>query len=127
MVNQLNLYQGGNYGLDPYYGGDFLGTTYRTPSAQIGTAIDPRTANQLKKVSDALSTGVQSVEVQFTTADVSESIPNQHLDEINRLRKLVGNELTLHGVLVEPTGITRNGWDEKQRQQAEEQIRAQTP
>ena len=115
------FYEGSDNGLDPYKG-DFLGMSYRTPASNISLATDARTANQLKAASDKLSTGAKAVEIQLTMPEVSESIPNQNLDEINRLRKLVGAELTVHGILVEPTGFTKQGWQETNRQQAERQM-----
>ena len=117
----INIYEGADYGFDPYYG-DFLGGSYRTPVGTIGLAIDPRTANQLKETSDKLSTGAKAIEVQMTMPEVAESIPQQHLKEINRLKKLVGTELTLHGAVVEPTGVSKQGWTESDRDQAERQM-----
>ncbi len=118
---RLNFYAGADYGLDSNYG-DFLG--YRVPAGLIGQATDPRTANQIKMTADKINTGGKVVEVQMVTPDVAESIPNQHLDEIKRLSKITGTELTLHGPLVEPTGVTRQGWNETQRLQAERQMQS---
>ena len=118
---KLNFYAGADYGLDSNYG-DFLG--YRVPAGLIGQATDPRTANQIKMTADKINTGGKVVEVQMVTPDVAESIPNQHLDEIKRLSKITGTELTLHGPLVEPTGVTRQGWNETQRLQAERQMQS---
>ncbi len=116
-----NLYAGADYGLDPNYG-DPIG--HSVPFSSIGTAVNPQTANQIKAVSDALNTGAKTVEVQMTFAEIEKAIPNQHLDEINRLRKLTGAELTLHGPMIEPTGFNPQAgrWDPAQRVQAERQI-----
>jgi len=116
-----NFYEGANYGLNPDQG-NFLGMSYRTPVSQIGLATDARTANQIQATTDKLSTGGKVIEVQMTTPNVAEAIPNQHLEEINRLKKLTGASLTLHGPIVEPTGITKQGWDESHREQAERQM-----
>lgn len=121
MANTHDLYPGTEYSMDPYPS-QLMTTEYTTPVSEISVATDPRTAAQLKAVSDKLSTGAKAVEVQFLMPEVAESIPKQHLEEINRLRKLVGAELTLHGTLVEPTGVSRQGWDESQRVQAERQM-----
>jgi hypothetical protein len=55
---------------------------------------------------------------------VFESIPREHFAELNRLQKLVGKnvELTLHAPIVEPTGLTKKGWDPFEREQAERQM-----
>ncbi len=116
MASYENFYSGADYGLDPEYNKkvESIGS--------LGITIDGRTANQLKEVSAKLSTGAKVIEVQGVSAEVFESIPNQHLDEMNKLRKLVGAELTLHGPIVEPTGIGEKGWSEYQREQSERQM-----
>src|SRR3989338_1987197 len=116
-----SFYEGANYGLDPNYG-SFLGMTYRSPLSQIGLATDVRTADQLKATSDKISTGARVAEIQLSMPEVAESIPNQHLEELNRLRKLTGTEFTVHGTLTEPTGVTKQGWNETHREQAERQM-----
>ena len=111
------------YGFDePYEDPLFQNVGYRLPASAFGMATDPRTANQLKAVADKLSTGTKIVELSPVQANVLEAIPDQHLEELNRLKKLAGAELTLHGPLVEPTGISREGWDEAKRLQAERQM-----
>jgi len=123
MVSYENFYSGTDYGLDPDFSSKaFLKTDYRSTASQIGLTTDARTANQVKEVSRVLGTGAKVIEVQGVSAEVLDTIPDQHLDEINRLKKLAGAELTFHGPLVEPTGFTRQGWDESHREQAERQI-----
>jgi len=120
-----NFYVGADYGFDPNYGAEFsvgMSQEYTPEVSQFGYTTDPRMANQLKAVSDKLSTGAKTIEVTAITPAVFESMPKQHLDEINRLRKLVGVDLTFHGPIIEPSGFTRQGWDETQRVQAERQM-----
>lgn len=102
--------------------GGSLEMGYQFPASSFAMTTDPRTANQLKAVADKINTGIKAIEVTGITPEIIESIPDQHLAELNRLRKLTGVELTLHGPLVEPTGVTRQGWDEFQREQSERQI-----
>ena len=91
--------------------------------SKFGVPTDPRTSNQLKAVSDKIRTGVKTIEVSGITPQVLESIPDQHLQEINRLKKLVKIDLTFHGPLIEPTGFQgRQGWQEHDRQFAENQM-----
>ncbi|MBI3334818.1 hypothetical protein HYZ97_05000 [Candidatus Pacearchaeota archaeon] len=107
------------YGFEPTYGnpiGPYVS------SSQISLALDARTANQLKETSAKLSSGSKAIEVQLTFPQVAESIPDTHLEEINRLRKLVGADLTVHGVLVDPTGVGEGRWDETRREHAERQL-----
>ncbi len=121
MAGYENFYKGGDYGFEPKYSDEFIG--YRgTPARSISLATDARSANQLQMTTEKLNTGATAIEIQMTMPEVSESIPNQHLEELNRLRKITGSEFTVHGPLVEPTGVTKRGWDETQRQQAERQM-----
>ncbi|MDP3882096.1 MAG: hypothetical protein Q8Q31_04450 [Nanoarchaeota archaeon] len=121
MGSYENFYHGANYDFGAVED-TFLGMSYKTNASQIAIATDPRTANQLQAVSERFNTGLKTVEVSMLTPNVEEAIPDQHLEEINRLRKLIGADLTLHGPLVEPTGITKQGWDPTHREQAERQM-----
>ncbi len=120
-----NFYQGSKisepiYSVKENYGG-FIG--YRANASTFGMALDPRTANQLQEVSNKLNTGAKTIEVQGVQANVLEAIPEQHLEEINRLKKLAGIDLTFHGPIVEPSGFNgREGWSEENRAQAERQM-----
>ena len=115
-------YEGADYGLDPEYG-SFSQSYSSNLYKNLSLNTDPRTANQLKAASDKLNTGVKSVEVTMLSPDIFESIPKQHFEELNRLRKLAGNvELTLHAPIIEPTGISQKGWDKDARLQAERQM-----
>ncbi len=119
------FYAGADYGLDPTYGTEWslgMGPQYRFPVSQFGFTTDPRTSNQLKAVSDKLSTGAKTVEVTGISPAEWESVPEQHLTEIYRLKKLVGTDITFHGPLLEPTGVGREGWSNAQREQVERQM-----
>lgn len=117
------MYPGMGYGLD-YEQQSALGFSYKSApkTGEFGIPTDPRTANQLQAVSAKLATGAKSVEISAVQSEVFEYIPKQQFEEIRRLKKLVGAEITLHGPLVEATGITQQGWDESKRLQAERQL-----
>ena len=117
------FYEGADYGFDPEYGG-FSQAYSSSLSKNISLATDPRVANQLKAASDKLNTGATAIELSFVSPDVFETIPKQHFEELNRLRKVVGKnvELTLHAPLVEPSGLVKRGWDSYEREQAERQM-----
>jgi len=122
--------EGSSYPFEKPYGG-FVGASAYHPSARdIAFPTNPLTANQLKKVSDKISTGAQTIEVSglgLTGAGPMKhlaSIPKQHWKEIDRLRKLTGVDLTFHGPLVESTGFSRGNWSEDQRKEAEKQMKA---
>jgi len=119
------FYAGADYGLNSDYVSEFstgLFPQYRVSTSNLGLPTDPRTANQIKAISDKLNTGAKTIEVSGVTAATWESVPEPHLEEIYRLKKLVGADLTFHGPLVEPTGVTRQGWNESQREEAERQM-----
>ncbi|PIN94147.1 hypothetical protein COU54_00055 [Candidatus Pacearchaeota archaeon CG10_big_fil_rev_8_21_14_0_10_31_24] len=122
MGGYHDFYPGSGYNKSSEYGESFLGFAYRTPASDFGVTTDPRSANQLKAVADKINTGAGVIEITAITPDVLENIPNQHLDEINRLRKLTGVNLTFHGPLIEATGISQQGWDETKRLHAERQL-----
>jgi len=123
-----NLYPGANYGLDSEYAKDNgfsdMGTGYRFAPSTFALATDPRTANQIKAVTDKLNTGAKSIEITGIQTKVLEAIPDQHLKELNRLKKLTGVDLTLHGPIVEASGIDPQNqrFEESDRMGAERQM-----
>ncbi|MEK6800794.1 MAG: hypothetical protein AABY05_02575 [Nanoarchaeota archaeon] len=120
-----NFYPGADYGMDSGYNKDYsLGVQdpYQFKASYFGLTTDPRSANQITEVSKKLNTGAKTIEVSGVSPEVLDYIPEQHLTEIYRLKKLVGVDLTFHGPLIEPTGVSRQGWDESQREQAEREM-----
>lgn len=131
-----NFYEGTNYGLDPGYGasfkegyGNFSG--YRTSSGSIGFPTNFDSANQLKHVSDKLSTGAKTIEVSGVNIRLPgghmglvNAIPKQQFEEIKRLKNLVGADLTFHGPLLELSGMDSRGapFEETDRQQSQREM-----
>lgn len=123
---------GSSYPFESGYGKFKQPGSYHANVGDIAYPTDPLTANQLKKVSDKINTGAQTIEVSgLGLTDPNRpmkhlaSIPRQHWKEIDRLRKLTGVDLTFHGPLVESTGFSRGGnWSEDQRIEAEKQMKA---
>src|SRR3989344_2160678 len=117
-----DLYGGGYSSLKPY-GDIFTGYTASLPG-KIGVSTDPRTANLLKEVSDKIAPGQKVVELSLGIfPDVPiEVIPKQHLKEINRLSKLTGVDMTIHGPLIEASGLGKEGFSETNRGIAEKKI-----
>ena len=64
MGGEHSFYPGGQYPLDvgAKITSDYA-TGYSAPAGSFGATTDPRTSNQLKAVSDKISTGIKSVEV----------------------------------------------------------------
>ena len=116
-----NVYQGGYSSLDPNksYGNVFSG--YRVTQG-LGMSTDARTANIIKEVSKNLSAGAKTVELTQVFPEVFEAIPKSEFKELNRLAKLTGVEITFHAPLVEPSGLTRDGFSEANRKSSELQM-----
>ncbi len=119
-----DIYQGGYSSLSPE------STSYPSIGSQnnymaagsLGITTDFRTANILQEVSTKLSSGIKNVEVTAIQPDIFDSIPKQQLKEVNRLAKLTGVDVTLHGPLIEASGITQQGFSEAERESAERKI-----
>ena len=115
-----DIYQGGYSTFNPKYGDVFTG--YRLGSGSLGLTTDPRTANVLQDASVKLNTGAKQIEISAVSPEVFESIPNQQLKEINRLAKLTGVEVSVHGPILEPSGMTREGFSNANREAVERQM-----
>ncbi len=118
------FYGGKSYTNDPTYSNVFsgYGNNLRTPFSQLSSAVDARTAAQIKDASENLNTGIRNLEIGTVDPSVFESIPKDHFKELNRLAKLTGAEMTFHAPMIDPTGITERGWDKTLQQGAEEQL-----
>ncbi len=112
-----DIYQGGYSSLDPEK--SLSPSNYPVLAGSFGLTTDPRSANVLKEVSSKLSSGVKQIEVEGVSPEVFESIPNDQLKEVNRLSKLTGVDLSMHGPVVDSTGITQQGFSEQNREVSE--------
>ena len=113
-------YPGGYNQLDPEYGSIFTG--YRTGGDTLGMSLDPRTANILKEFSDKLASGQKTVELSMIMPETVDTIPKHHLNEIRQLSKLTGVDVTVHGPLIEASGLSKEGFSEANREAAERQM-----
>jgi len=114
------FYQGTPSSLDNEYG-NFTG--YRMAHENIGSPTSIQTANQIREVSNLLNQGIKTVELQPISPEVFDQVPKQHFKEVNRLKKLTGAETTIHAPLVEPSGFTKEGWNEANREQTERHLK----
>ncbi len=120
-----NFYQGSDNLFNPSYSlPTYKKAGYDTSTGSLSMSTDPRTANQLNEVNLKLNPGMKHIEISAIQANILESIPNQHLDEIRRISKLTGVEPSFHGPLVEATGINMQAqrFDETARIGAEKQL-----
>ncbi|MFH1823503.1 MAG: TIM barrel protein [archaeon] len=119
-----SFYQGYS-SLDPDYGDVFTG--YRIPISNIGSATGTRTANQLAEVNARIREGLGAVEVQFcgqseTGTGMDQSIPREHLKEINRLAKLNKVNISVHAPFIDPSGFTDKGWTEQSKDESRRRL-----
>src|SRR4030043_1752946 len=115
-----SIYQGGYSSLSPRYGDVFTG--YRINPGSIGTTTDPRTANVIQDVSTKLNMGIKQIEIAAVSPEIFDAIPKQQLKEINRLSKLTGIDISMHGPVVDSSGITQQGFSELNRESSERKI-----
>jgi len=95
---------------------------YSMKAGELGLAIDPRTANQIAMLSQALNAGIVPVEVGVLSPETFDAIPKQHFEEMRRKAKLAEAKISMHAPLVEPSGFTQQGWDESSQKSAERQL-----
>lgn len=119
MAYANNFYDGQFTPFAPEYGSKI---NYVSSFASFGNTTDGRTADQVKVVTNAINAGIKTIEISGGTPGVLEAIPRDQFKEINRLAKLTGITPTMHGPMIDPTGISDRGWNEENRKQAERQI-----
>lgn len=121
----------GDYALDNFYSKgpgefepseDIPQTGYEIRSGELGMTLDPRSANQLAALSTSLNSGAIPIEIGALQPETFETIPIQHFTEMKRKAKLAEAKLSLHAPLIDPTGMTQQGWDEGQQMAAERQL-----
>ena len=113
-----DIYQGGYSSLDPNRS---YSTGYVT-AGSLGLTTDPRSANVIKETSGKLSTGVKKIELALVTPEIFDSIPKQQLEEVKRLSKLTGIDVSVHGPVMDSAGITQQGFSEVNRESSERKI-----
>ncbi|MBI2042859.1 sugar phosphate isomerase/epimerase [Candidatus Pacearchaeota archaeon] len=125
-----DIYQGGYSSLDSGYGPVFTGyhaplvKTGETYGSRLGVSTDPRTANILKEVSEKIAPGEKVIELSAIDLGAPiEAIPKQHWDEIRRLSKLTGVEVTVHGPITDASGVVEGRqFDEERRKMVERKL-----
>jgi hypothetical protein len=117
-----NIYEPGYAKFHPSK--DIPTINYKIPSGQIGMATDPRMANQLQELSTKLNAGTVPIEVgALVNQETFDKTPIQHFTEMKRKAKLAEAKVSLHApVDGDPSGFSREGWDESNRIQVERQL-----
>ena len=109
-----NIYQGGYSSFTPY--------NTEATAGSMGLTTDPRSANILQEVSSKLSTGVKHIEIEVVSPDMIDQIPKQQMEEVRRLKALTGIEVSMHGPVIDTTGISQQGFSELNRKSSERKI-----
>jgi hypothetical protein len=122
----------GDYTLDNFYSEpsykfapdpmDIPQVGYTIPSGRLGMTTDPRSANQLSAMTQALNSGVVPIEIGVLQPETFDQIPKQHFVEMRRKAKLAESQISMHAPLIDPTGMTQQGWDEAQQISSERQL-----
>lgn len=113
-----NIYQGGYSAFDP----NPLSKYFKT--SRFALTTNPRTSNILQEVSSKLSSGVKNIELEMLAPDTFDNIPTPQLKEVHRLSKLTGINVSVHGPVIDTTGINQRGggFSESERELAERKV-----
>ncbi len=95
---------------------------YQMKASELGIAVDPRTANQIAMLSQALNSGIVPVEIGVLSPETFDQIPKQHFEEMRRKAKLAEAKISMHAPMVEPAGFGQQGWEESNQKSAEHQL-----
>jgi sugar phosphate isomerase/epimerase len=115
-----DIYQGGYSSFKPKYGDVFTG--YRINAGAFGVSTDPRTANAMQDASTKVNMGIKQIELTFVSPEIFDAMPKQQLKELNQLSKLTGVGMSVHGPVMDSTGISQNGFSEMDRQTKERKM-----
>jgi sugar phosphate isomerase/epimerase len=117
-----NIFQGGYSSLDPNKSYSSTFTGYRVPMSDLGISTDPRTANQIKEVSDKLSSGLKEIDLTLIQPKMVELVSKEQMQDIKRLSDLTGIGIAVHGPVMDTIGINQQGYDELNRVHSENVI-----
>ena len=94
------------------------------PGYRLGAPTSPMHAKQLEEFGKGLNRGLKNIEVGTLSLEKFETIPKQHFEEIRRLSKLSGANVSVHGPLIELAGFnTQQGtWNEQERISTEQHV-----
>ncbi len=91
-------------------------------AGSLGVTTDPRSANIIQEISSKLSSGTKQIEIEAVSPEIFDSIPKQHFKEVNRLAKLTGINVSLHGPVIDVAGMSQQGFSETSREAAERKV-----
>jgi sugar phosphate isomerase/epimerase len=94
-------------------------------AGSLGMTTNPGVANVLQEVSTKLSSGAKHVDVTAVSPEVFDSMPKPYLKEVNRLAKLTGVDISMHGPVIDVSGIDPRGggnFSEAERETSERKV-----
>lgn len=95
---------------------------FKLKSSQLGTTTNPFGANQLEELGKKLNIGVQNVEVGTLKMKDFETVPTTHFEEMRRLAKFTGTNLSFHAPIEDPAGFDEKHFSEEKRKSMEAQL-----
>lgn len=92
---------------------------------RIAATTSFQAPNQLYELQQRLNAGVKNVEISGPLdPNTFEQIPLQHFDELRRLAKLTGAQISLHAPMFDLAGFSDQGYSEENRKNTEEQFKS---
>ncbi|MEK6974351.1 MAG: TIM barrel protein [Nanoarchaeota archaeon] len=92
---------------------------------RIAATTSFQAPNQLYELQQRLNSGVKNVEISGPLdPNTFEQIPLQHFDELRRLAKLTGAQISLHAPMFDLAGFSDQGYSEETRKNTEEQFKS---
>jgi len=116
-----NFYQGGYSSLDPSQ--NLSPIPELISVGDIGMSTDARSANIVKTASQNLSAGARTIEINQVFPETFDSVPNEQLKEAKRMADLLGVDITFHAPVIEPSGMTQQGFSKSNRIAVENQMK----
>lgn len=106
-----------------YYEDTFT-SPYYVGAGRIAATTSIQTPNQLLELQQRLNLGVKNVEISGPLdPEVFDQIPKQHFEEMRKLAKLTGADVSLHAPMFDLAGFGEQGWSEDQRRSTEEHFK----
>lgn len=96
--------------MDPY-------ASWKLQASRMGPSTNPQ-QDQLKEFNLDANWGTKNIEIGFLDAKKMEELPRPAADEIRRLSKLTGVNVSVHGPLDDPAGVDEKGFSEYKRKSA---------
>ena len=102
---------------------DGMDSSFSLRFGDLSWTTNPQSANQLAELGKRMNEGVRNVEIGALSQQIFDAIPKQHFEEMRRLGKLGDVDISMHAPLTDPAGFSQQGWQEHQRNLAEQEFK----